>query len=159
MYNMENNDNLLIIKRLIEIAKNPLTYSEFPKSYKEEYIFLPNILNSAIKDLENEFNEAFKYAVGNYKLTLEQNKGYGWFHNPSKLVYIKTRINQLKYIIYGDRCVNEIKFNEDLGNEAYKDLILQIDRSVLMSSEEKIEYYKQLEEISRELIDEILKDN
>jgi len=154
---METTENLKIVQRLLELAKNELEYSTYPKPFKEEHIFLPNVLNSALKDLENEFSEKFKRCVGAYKSTLkEQKKGYGWFHSPENLIYINMKINQLKWVVYGDRFVREIRFNEELGNKAYKDLIDQIDCTVLMSETKRKAHAKKCNEMAIRIVNEIL---
>lgn len=49
--------NVKIIERLLELAKNPLVYDVHPKSYKEEYIFLSNVINDSCNIMEREFND------------------------------------------------------------------------------------------------------
>jgi hypothetical protein len=153
---MRSTENLKILSRLLEIAKNPLEYSLYPKPFKEEHIFLANHLNEARQRLEVEFNNAFKKAVGAYKSTLKEH-GFGYFHSPETLVYIRMQINQISYVVYGDY-VHEIKFNEDLGKAAYKDLIEQIDRTVLMTPAQLKKHTAECNRISKEIIDEILKE-
>lgn len=151
--------NLEIVARLIEIAKNQLEYSTFPKQFKDEYIFIADVFTDSIKEHEREFDTAFQKAVGNYKSTLAQDgKGFGWFHSPEKLEWINMRINQMKYIVYGDRFTREIKFNKALGKDAYKDMIEQIDRTVLMSEEEKKAHYEHYCMLSKEIKAKILKE-
>lgn len=132
-----------------------MDYSLQPKSFKEEYIFLANVLNEALRRYEVDFSETFQKAVGNYKSTLAQGKGYGWFHAPENLVWKNTRINQLKYAIYGDTFVHIITFNKQLGKEAYKDLIEQIDRTVLMTPEELEVYRKECNDLAAEILEEL----
>jgi len=153
-----DNSNLKIVSRLLELAKNPIDYSVFPKEYKEENIFLANVLNDSVKKLEWEFAECFKRIVGNYKESLSLNKGFGWFHRPEEIVWIRMQINQLLYAIYGERFVHEIKFNKELGDEAYLDLINQIDRTVLMTPEEVEKLNEEIGRLSKEILDEILQE-
>lgn len=150
--------NLGILKRLLEIAKNPLDWSVYPKSYKEEHLFLANVINDSIRVHEREFAEAFQQAVGSYKQSLEKGAGYGWFHEPEKLVWINTQLNQLKYAVYGERFVHEIRFNEGLSKAAYKDLIEQIDRTALMTEEQLMQHRAECNKLSQEIVDEMLKE-
>lgn len=150
-------DNLKIISRLVELSKNELHYSQMPQPYNKEYIFLANHLNAAIVNLEYEFQDAFRYAVGKYKQSLgESTTGFGWFHEPEKLIYIRMQINQLKYAIYGAEFAHDLIFKEELGSGAYKDLIEQIDRTVLMTPEEKKSYEEEINKIGMEVIKELL---
>ena len=149
-------DNLQIIQRLLEIGKNPLVISLVPKDFKEEHIFLANILNYALTNMEREFNENFKKAVAQYKGSLKEEKGYGWFHNPENLVYENMYINQLKYIIYGERFVSTIKFKEELGKKAYLDLINQIDRTALMTPAQLKKHNAACNRIANDILKEIL---
>lgn len=153
---MKDNSNLQIVKRLLELSKNQLEYSEFPKAYNKEHIFLANVLNDARQSLEREFADAFKIAVGRYKASLEKSGEFGWFHKPEELVYLQMQIDQLKYAVYGESSVREIKFNESLGKAAYKDLIEQIDRTVLMNEKELEKFRAECERLSAEVLDEIL---
>ena len=152
------NENLDIIKRLIEIAKNPLDYSTFPKPFKEEHIFLSNELSEALKYRQREFDEYFQKCVGNYKSTLEnEGKGYGWFHSPEKLIWKHTYVNQLHYIIYGDRYTDrELVFREELKTDAYKDLILQVSGIALMTDEELVIHNEKSNELVKSIMEEIL---
>lgn len=152
------NSNLEIVSRLLELSKNQIEFNVFPKECREEYIFLSNVLNDSVKKLEWEFAECFKRAVGNYKQSLLMGNGFGWFHNPEELVWIKMQINQLLYTIYGERFIHEIKFKSELGNEAYLDLINQIDRTVLMTSEELQKHNEEIDKMSKEILDEILRE-
>src|SRR5688572_30163542 len=127
-------DNIEIVQRLFEIAQNQLSYSLEPKPFKEEHIFLSNVLNCALQDAEREFNENFKECVAHYKVNLEKSKSKkGFFHNVEKLFWGKNKINQLLYIIYGDRfTMTELTFKRE-HPDPYKDLIEQIDRTALMT--------------------------
>ncbi len=154
---MKDNSNLQIVKRLLELSKNQLDYSTFPKPFKEEYIWLSNLLNDALSVARKEFSEAFQKAVGDYKGSLAEGKGYGWFHNSENLVWKQTKVKQIQYAIYGDE-IGEIKFNEELGNAAYKDLIMQIDRTVLMTEKELKLHNKEMSVVMKKIIDEILKE-
>ena len=160
---MENNSNINIVSRLLELSKNKLDYSVLPKPYKEEHIFLANILNHALVNLEREFNDKFKIAVMSYKETLSgkgrfKKSKHGYFYNHENLLYINMQINQLKYAIYGDRFVHELKWNEHLGQKAYKDLIEQIDRTVLMEPDELRKHNKNVNKIANEILQEILNE-
>lgn len=155
---MKKNDNLEIITRLLELARNPLEYSVFPKEYKQEYVFLANVINDSISRLEHEFDEAFKYAVGRYKSSLKEDKGYGWFHSPEKLIWINTQLNQLRYAVYGERHVRELKWNEHLGDMAYRDLLDQIDRTVFMTPDELKEFNEKINQMALEVLNEILEE-
>jgi hypothetical protein len=152
------NDNLKIVERLFEMAKNELHYSEFPKAYNKEHIFLANYLNCAATDLEREFNDTFKYAVGNYKNSLKEGKKYGWFHSPEKLIYINMQLNQIRYAVYGERHVRELVFKKELGNAAYKDLINQIDCTVLMTDIQKKKHMDKCNKMAKKIMAEILKE-
>jgi len=152
------NSNLKIVSRLLELSKNQIDYSEFPKECRKEHIYLANVLNDSVKKLEWEFAECFKRAVGNYKQTLAKGKKFGWFHKPEELVYIKMQINQLLYAIYGERFIHEIKFKPELKNEAYLDLINQIDRTVLMTSKELKKHNEEINKMAKEIMDEILRE-
>jgi len=154
---MKKNDNLEIVARLLEMAKNPLSYSEFPSDYKEEHIFLANVLTDALQHVEHEFDKSFQYAVGNYKANLRDDKNYGWFSNPEELEWLNMRKNQLLYAVYGERFIRTIKFNEKLGHDAYKDFICQIDATAIMTDEELKEHYKRVNEISKEILKKIKK--
>ena len=154
-----DNKNLSIVGRLLELAKNPLEYTVYPKECRQEYIFLSNTLQYAKVNIEREFNEAFKMSVGRYKQSLEKDKGYGWFHAPEKLVWLQMQINQLDYAIYGERFIREIRFNESLGKDAYRDLICQIDRTALMNEQELKEHQKQIEKITTDLAARIVAQN
>lgn len=147
--------NFQIVQRLFELSKNRLDYSPEPKGYKDAYLWLANYLNCAIKDLEREFNDKFAYAVSIYTMNLRE-QGHGWFYEPETLVYKRAQINQLIYAVYGERSVSEISFKKELGSDAYRDLIEQIDRTVLMSEEEKKAHDAQCAAFAREIIDEIL---
>lgn len=150
--------NMEIVLRLMEMAENKLEYSAFPKPYKEEHLFLANHLNAALKLMETRFDEHFQHAVERYKTTIGENKGYGWFENVENLIFENAHINQLKYAIYGEEYVHEYKFNMELGNDAYRDLILQIDRTVFMTASEKRQYEDELNKISLGVLDELLKE-
>ena len=160
---MEDTHNLQIVQRLVELATNTLDYSLFPKPYKEQYIFLANVINDSLSKIESEFNKEFERIVSCYKETLS-GKGrfpktkFGWFHNPEKIVYINTQMNQLRYAIYGERHVREIKFNEKLKNRAYKDLIQQIDCTVLMTPTQLKTHQSKCSAIAKRVMSEILKE-
>ncbi len=151
-------DNLKIVERLLEIVKNELDYSHFPKPFKQEYMFLSNVLSDAKRKRENEFNEAFKEIVGQYKQTLAK-EGYGWFRAPEKLCWLRVYINQLDYAIYGGKDhydQKELFFNEKLKEGAYLDFINQIDRTALMTSEELKIHNEECNRIGLEILNEIL---
>ncbi len=154
---MRKNDNIEIVQRMLEIGKNDLDYSVFPKPFKEEHIFLSNVLSDALRKEETDFNEDFKKAVGEYKRNLKE-KGWGWFYAPEKLIWSNTIINQLKYVIYGDRFIREYKFNETLGKGAYKDLINQIDRTALMSERQKKALNKRTSKLAMDILNELLEE-
>lgn len=155
---MKNNSNPQIVVRLFELSKNKLAYNYYPKPFKKEYIWLSNILNDGLRQVEREFSDAFRKAIGEYKQTLEkEGKGFGWFHNAENLIWIRTQYNQLKYAIYGD-VWEDLVFRAELGNEAYKDLIMQIDRTVLMSPEELKHHEEEWASVPREILDELLKE-
>ncbi len=147
--------NLQIVQRLLELSRNELSYSIFPQPYDKEYIFLANVINDSRKILDHEFAEAFQQAVGQYKSSLAKNKKYGWFNKPERLIWINMQKNQLNYAVYGERHVRELKFNADLGNMAYKNLIEQIDCTVLMSAKQKKEHLKKCDAMLLEIIKEI----
>jgi hypothetical protein len=147
------NTNLEIVKRLLELSRNQLEYSLFPKNFKEEHIFLPNVLNIAMTHYQQQFDKAFREAVGEYKSKLSEGK-YGWFHKPEELVWLRMEMNQIRYAIYGST-LTEIKFNKSLGESAYKDLIEQIDRTVLMTPKELEAFWAEINEISKQVIAEI----
>ncbi len=147
--------NLHIVQRLLELAKNQIEYNVYPKHYKEEHIFLSNMLSDSLRKHEDEFARKFQEAVGQYKGSL-RDKTYGWFHSPEKLVWLNMEINQLKYAIYGERFVHELNFNEDLGNDAYRDFICQINRTVLMTPEELKIHNDEVNKLSMEILQEIL---
>jgi len=151
-------ENLSIVQRLLELSRNKMDYTLLPKSFKEEYIFLANVLHCAKKDYQQKFNDAFRDAVSYYKRNLEESGTHGWWNNPEELVYIQMQINQIDYIIYGGDVIEqkELKFREELKEEAYKDLILQIDRTVLMSDEELKEFNAEVNRLSIEICDELL---
>lgn len=149
------NDNLDIVKRLLELSRNQLEYSSFPKPWNEEHMFLSNHLNEARHRIELEFNEALGKAVSAYKASLKERE-FGWFHAPEKLVYLRMQINQLIYAVYGNKYIHEIKFNKALGDEAYKDLIEQIDRTLLMTPLELEKHNEELNLLSRQISDEML---
>lgn len=154
---MQEDSNLHIVKRLAELAKNPLDYSVYPKPFRQEHIFLANWLNDALRQEEREFAEKFQRAVGKYKSTLSEGKGYGWFHNDENLCWSFMTIQQLKYVIYGEKfTLRQIKFNKALGNLAYKDLIEQIDRTALMTDEELKAHNEECNRIAEEVMMEIL---
>ncbi len=154
--------NLKIVQRLLELAKNQPGYNEerplFPKSYDTEQIWLANVLNDSRNIMEREFKEEFQRVVAQYKMTLKEGKGYGWFHSPEKLEWIKMQINQLKYVVYGEEYIREIKFNDSLKNKAYKDFIEQIDRTVLMTPAQLKKHDAEINRISKEVMAEILKE-
>ncbi len=118
-------ENLQIIQRLLELGKNPLILTgDLPGDFKKEHLFLCNILQYAVVNLEREFNDAFRHAVNVYKVNLSDPKhGYGFFHNAENLLYLNMQINQIKYAIYGEKFIHVYKFNEDLKELAYKDLL------------------------------------
>ena len=154
---MSENSNIQIVQRLLELAKNPLDYSASPKNFKQEHIFLSNVLNDSKARMEREFNEAFKEIVGQYKRTLKEGKGYGWFHDPEKLEWKQNYINQVDYAIYGDKFTRkQLKFNEKLKNKAYKDFIEQIDRTALMTPIQLKKHNEQCNKIAKEIMAEIL---
>jgi len=157
-----DNSNLAIIQRLLELGKNQLGYNEkrpsFPRPYKEEQIWLSNILTDSLRNEEREFNEEFQKIVARYKMTFALKKGYGWFQNAEKLEWLNTKINQLKYIIYGDVFERPIEFNPSLGNKAYKDFIEQIDRTVLMTPAQLKKHNQQINKISKDILKEILEE-
>jgi hypothetical protein len=152
------NQNLHIVERMLEIAKNTMEFSIYPKTFKEEHIFLSNILNDSKQKIQVEFDAEFKKAVGQYKLTLKEKKGYGWFHSPERIVWLKTRLNQLTYIIYGENYIKEIIFNDKLGDKAYKDLINQIDSTALMNTAQLKKHNADIARISKDIMKEILAD-
>lgn len=154
---MNENSNLNIVKRLALLSQNQVEYNEFPRAYNEEYIFLANWLNSAARDAENDFNKTFQYAVGNYKSTLkESGKGYGWFHNAGNLVHQANTLDQIHYAIYGERHIRGIRWNAQLKNMAYKDLIEQIDRTVLMTEAQLKKHRATCNKLAKKIMDEIL---
>lgn len=155
---MKHNDNLSICHRLLDLSKNELVYNVYPGNFKSEYIFLANALNDSISRLEHEFDDAFKNAVGTYKASLREGKGYGWFHAPEKLCYIRMQINQLLYAVYGDQFCHELVFREELGKMAYKDLIEQIDRTAIMTQSQLKSHNKKIEKISADIVKELLKE-
>lgn len=156
---MKRVDNLKIVQRLVEICKNELQYDVYPKPFKEEHIFLSNELNYALVAREREFNETFKQCVGKYKSTLEKNKKYGWFNSPENLIWKYMYINQLKYIIYGERYSDkDLVFREELKEMAYLDLINQIDRTALMTEKELKEHQEKCNAMAMEILEELLKE-
>lgn len=90
-------------------------------------------------------------------MNLEKDGKYGWFHSPEKLEWIGMQINQLKYVVYGEEFTRTLKFNKELGKDAYRDFICQVDRTVLMSDDELRAHNLELERISFEVANEILK--
>lgn len=151
--------NLEIVQRLLELSKNERCFSNdvYSVDFKKEHIFLSNILNYALVNAEREFNEKFKMCVNQYKGNLKNSKdGFGWFHSPENLIYQNAYINQIKYAIYGDRFIHVYSFKKELGKEAYKDLILQIDATVLMTPKELAAHQKRCNELAKEIIDEML---
>lgn len=146
--------NIQIISRLIELAKNELTYSEYPRPHKQEYIFIANALNAAVREVEIEFERAFREAVSHYKQSLANNNGRGWFHEPEKLVYLDMSRNQLLWAIYGHE-LKDIVFNEEMGESAYLDLINQIDRTVLMTEEERRVHLEECNSLALKILEEI----
>jgi hypothetical protein len=139
------------------LSKNKLEYTVIPKECKSEYIFLSNVINYALVNLEREFDDKFKYAVGNYKQSKkESKKKYGWFHGYENLLYIDMQINQLKYVIYGDKFVRQLKWNEELGDAVYEDLIKQIDPTVLMTPKQLKDHNNRISKMAKEIMDEIL---
>ena len=153
---MEENSNLKIVQRLLELSKNTLDYSVHPQEFKKEYIFLANVLNDSLDRLRHEFADAFKQIVGQYKNSLKEGKGYGWFHSPEKLEWIQTYINQLDYAVYGEKFTRQLKFKSELKNKAYKNFIEQIDRTVLMTPTQLKKHNAQCNKIAKEIMDEIL---
>ncbi len=159
---MESNTNIQIVQRLLELSKNEIGgYSIFPRNFKEERIWLANILSDSMRQHEAEFAQEFREIVGHYKSSLKEGKGYGWFHSPEKLAWKKMQINQLIYAIYGDKYTNaekELKFNKKLGNDAYRDFICQIDPTVLMTPAQLKKHNSQCNKIASEILSEILKE-
>jgi hypothetical protein len=156
---MEKFSNLRIVERLLELSKNPMEYSVFPKECRKEYIFLSNVLNDALNCAEHEAEKSFKQAVQYYKNSLDDGSEYGWFHKPEDLVWNYNKIDQITYAIYGEKHIRNIVWNDQLGKGAYKDLIEQIDKTVIMSEKEKKDHYKAISRISKELVKEILKNS
>lgn len=159
----KEDSNLNIIKRLLELGRNQMDgYTLFPRPYKEEQIWLANILSDSLRRKEADFAEVFRTAVGHYKSSLKEGKGYGWFHGAEKLVWAKMQINQLMYAIYGDErftaTMQDLRFNEELGKDAYRDLICQIDRTVLMTPEELERHNEECNRMAMEILDEIKKE-
>lgn len=150
------NGNLQIVQRLLELSTNTVKWSVYPNDYNKEHLYLSNILNYAAHSLENEFSECFKKAVGEYTSSLKENKRYGWFYSPDKLVWKRTQINQITYAIYGKDYVHEIKFNEHLGKAAYKDLINQVDRTALMTPAQIRLHELKCNKIAKKIVDKIL---
>ncbi len=158
---MDKSSNMQIMKRLLEIAKNPKGSIGDVLPFKEQYIFLSNILNVALNDYEKEFDEMFNTAVNQYKNTLaNEGKGYGWFHSVDNLLYVSMQISQLKYIIYGEESASlrDYTFNEELKEGAYKDFIEQVDRTVLMTPEELKKHNEKINRLSLDILEEILKE-
>lgn len=156
---MEENSNLKIVQRLLELAKNQIgEYNLFPRPFKEEQIWLANILHDSLHKHEAEFKAKFQEIVGHYKASLKDKLGYGWFHSAEKLVWKQMQINQLMYAIYGDKFQNkDLVFNKKLGNDAYRDFICQIDRTALMTPKELEIHHKECNKIGKEIVAEILK--
>lgn len=152
------NSNLQIVQRLLELSKNRMEgYTLFPRPFKKEQIWLSNVLNDSLNLMEAEFNRKFQEIVGHYKSSLKEGKGYGWFHSPEKLAWGRMQINQLSYAIYGDKFTHkELEFKEELGNDAYREFICQIDRTVLMTPKELKEHNEQINRMAKEILDEIL---
>ncbi len=155
---MNKTENLQILERLLKLAKNSIAGDGImPNSYYKEYIFLSNILNHALVNLENKFNDQFKYCVSIYKMNLKDGKNkYGWFHDPEKLIWTNMQMNQLKFAIYGEGHTKELIFNEDLKESAYLDLINQIDCTVLMTPKELEKHNKECNKIALDILSEIL---
>jgi len=152
-----DNSNLQIIQRLLELGKNPYgTYELFPQGFKTEYMFLSNVLSDGLARMEWEFTEKFKTAVNSYKQSKKASgKKYGWFHSPENLVWCNTYINQIKYAIYGDSFIHEIKFNPELKEKAYLDLINQIDRTALMTPYQLKKHNAECNRMSLEILEEL----
>lgn len=157
-----DNSNLAIVKRLLELGKNQPGYNEkrpsFPRPYKEEQIWLSNILTDSLQNEEREFKEKFANIVNEYKRTLREKKTYGWFHGADSLEWSMVHINQLKYAIYGDVFERPLEFKQSLGNEAYKDFIEQIDRTVLMTPAQLKKHNQEINRISNDILKEILEE-
>jgi hypothetical protein len=157
---MHSDNNFQIVKRLAELAKNQLVYNALPRPVKEEYVFLSNMFQYGYAHAEQQFNEKFKLCVGNYKHTLEkEGKGFGWFHDADKLIWLRMRMNQFSYIIYGDDFIrDELVFKRELGNDAYRDLIEQIDRTVLMTPEEIKTMHEEMGLMMNDILNEVLEN-
>ena len=149
---IDRNNNLEILKRLSEMCKNVFSYDyNINKDYKKEYIFLSNILNTASDVLEREFQYELQRVLNTYNQTLSIH-GIGYF-DVERLIHLHTQINQLSYIIYGSEQSNLV-FKKELGDLAYKDLLDQIDVTLLMSFEEKIKYNNKIESIVRDMFND-----
>lgn len=156
---MNKTENLQILERLLKLAKNSIEYNVMPQSYDKEYIFLPNILQYALVNLEREFNDRFQYCVNHYKMNLKEGKNkHGWFSSPEKLIWINMQINQLKFAIYGERHTRELVFNEKLKEAAYLDLINQIDCTVLMTSKQLEKHNRECNKMAMDILNEILEE-
>jgi len=155
---MNRTQNLQIIERLLKLAKNSIGGDGImPLRYDKEYIFLANILNHALVNLENKFNDRFKYCVSIYKMNLKESKNkYGWFHKPEELIWTNMQINQLKFAIYGESLTRELVFVKELKEAAYLDLINQIDPTVLMTPKELEKHTKECNKIALDILNEIL---
>ncbi len=150
--------NIKIVERLLELVKNGLEYSLRPKGYMTEHMFLANVLNDSLHRMELEFKDKFRNVVAEYKRNLSKGE-YGWFHKYDDLEWLNTYMNQVKYAVYGKDYIREIKFDDSLGKDAYRDFICQIDRTALMSPEELKAHNEELERISAEVVEEILKES
>jgi len=159
---MEENSNLKIVQRLLELSRNEPGYNEerpmFPREYKQEQIWLANILSDSLHKEERNFKAIFTMAVAEYKMNLKKGKGYGWFNSGTaeKLEWSNTHINQMTYAIYGERFERPLRFKSSLKNKAYKDFINQIDRTVLMTPRQLKKHNSDINRISKELVKEIL---
>ena len=160
---MNNTDNLKIVQRVLELAGNRLEYTVHPKTFKEEHIFLANVLNTSLSKLQDEFDKEFKKIVLTYKETLSGKGRFpksrlGWFHDPEKIIWINMQMNQLRYAIYGEEYTREIVYKPQLKARAYKDLIQQIDCTVLMTPAELKKHMAQCNKIAKDVVNKILKE-